>query len=200
MRRTLRGRAVWWLAMVLVAGCATKVERIDPEEVRDLSGRWNDTDSQLVSQAMVDDVLSRDWLAEFRRRHGQRPAVIVGAIRNRTDEHVSIDTFVNDIERELINSGKVTFVASREERKLIREERKDQDLHAREDTRKAMGRELGADFMLQGTISSIKDIEDNREVRYYQVDLTLISLTDNRKVWVGQKKIKKFVTRASLRP
>lgn len=199
-------RRKWWInaaalaVAIIVAGCATKVERIDPEEVRDLSGRWNDTDSQLVSEAMVGDVLSRPWIDEFQRRHGQRPAVIVGQIRNRTDEHINMDTFVNDIERELINSGTVTFVASREEREEIREERMDQDLHAREDTRKAMGRELGADFMLQGTISSIRDIEDNEEVRYYQVDLTLISLADNRKVWVGQKKIKKFITRASLRP
>jgi hypothetical protein len=36
-------------------------------------------------------------------------------------------------------------------------------------------------------------------VRYYQVDLNLISLADNRKVWQGQKKIKKLVERSNLR-
>ena len=48
------------------------------------------------------------------------------------------DTFVADVERALINSGRVEFVASRAERSDVRAERKDQDIHAREDTRKAM--------------------------------------------------------------
>ena len=108
-------------------------------------------------------------------------------------------TFVSDIQRALINSGKVEFVAARDERDELRDERLDQDLHAREDTRKAMGRELGADYMLQGNINTILDVEGRQQVRYYQVDLTLTSLTDNRIVWIGQKKIKKFVTRPRLR-
>lgn len=132
--------------------------------------------------------------------HKSRPAVIVGEIRNLSHEHINVNTFVGDIERALINSGKVDFVASSEEREEIREERKDQDVHAREDTRKAMGMEIGADFMLKGSINSILDAEGKRQVRYYQIDLNLISLADNRVTWIGQKKIKKFVTKASLRP
>ena len=99
----------------------------------------------------------------------------------------------------MINYGEVDFVASRDERSDIREERKDQDLHSREDTRKAMGQEIGADFMLKGTINTIIDALKKTQVRYYQVDLTLISLANNRKVWVGQKKIKKLVEGSELR-
>jgi hypothetical protein len=62
-----------------------------------------------------------------------------------------------------------------------------------------MGQELGADFMLQGTINTIVDVSGTTQVRYYQVDMTLVSLADNRKVWVGQKKIKKLVKRSKLR-
>jgi hypothetical protein len=149
---------------------------------------------------MIADVLAHPWLGDYSRSHNNRPAVIVGEIQNLSHEHINMNTFVGDIERALINSGKVDFVASRVEREEIREERQDQDLHAREDTRKAMGMEIGADFMLKGTINTILDVEGKRQVRFYQVDLTLISLADNRKIWVGQKKIKKFVTKASLRP
>lgn len=180
-------------------GCSTSVERISTEEVVDLSGSWNDTDSRLVSEEMIQDVLSRPWLNEFRAREGHRPAVIVGEVRNLSHEHINVNTFVGDMERELINSGRVEFVASRDERGEIREERKDQELHARDDTRNPMGREVGADFMLKGTINSILDVEGKKQVRYYQVDLTLIDMTDNRKVWVGQKKIKKLVKQSSLR-
>jgi len=62
-----------------------------------------------------------------------------------------------------------------------------------------MGQELGADFMLKGTINTIIDMESSTQLRYYQVDLNLISLRDNRIVWVGQKKIKKLVKNSKLR-
>ena len=188
------------LAAALATGCATRVERIDVEETRDLSGNWNDTDSRLVSEEMIRDVLSRPWIGDFRQTEGAKPTVIVGEVRNLSHEHINVNTFVNDLARELINSGQVNFVASRIEREEIREERQDQARHATEESRKAMGRELGADFMLQGSINTILDVEGRRQVRYYQVDLDLISLADNRKVWIGQKKIKKFVVRAGVRP
>lgn len=187
------------LIVLVLAGCATQVERIGTEEVRDLSGRWNDTDSRLVSEEIIGDVLDHPWLRQFTREQQRKPVVIVGEVLNLSHEHINVNTFVDDIERALINSGKVTAVASSQERGEIREERKDQDLNAREDTRKAMGQEVGADYMLKGTINSIMDTEGKRQVRFYQIDLTLISLADNTKVWVGQKKIKKFVKKASLR-
>lgn len=193
--------ASWALLAVLalVAACGTKVERIEPDEVRDLSGQWNDTDSRLVSEEMIADVLNRPWVNEFQGSHNARPAVIVGEIRNLSHEHINTGTFVADMERALINSGRVDFVASKVERGEIRQERSDQEIHAREDTRKEMGQELGADFMLQGSINTIVDQEGKEAVKFYQVDLTLISLADNRKVWVGQKKVKKYVKKGALR-
>jgi uncharacterized protein (TIGR02722 family) len=185
--------------LLLLAGCGTSVERIESDEVKDLSGAWNDTDSRLVSEEMIQDVLARDWLPEFTRANKKQPAVIVGEVLNLSHEHLNVSTFTADMERALINSGKVQFVASKNERGEVREERKDQDLNAAEATRKAAGQEYGADYMLKGTINTIIDTSGSSQVRYYQVDLTLISLKDNVKAWVGQKKIKKLVKRGNLR-
>jgi hypothetical protein len=149
---------------------------------------------------MIRDSLSRPWLQEWGAARGsKRPALIVGEVRNLSHEHINVNTFTLDVERALINSGKIDFVATKDERKGIREERKDQDINAREDTRNAMGRELGADFMMTGTINTIVDPNGDTQVLFYQVNMTLISLVDNRKVWVGQKEIKKLVTRSKLR-
>lgn len=185
--------------LAALGACSTKVTRMDAAEVKDLSGAWNDTDSQQVSAEMIQDALNRAWLPEFSVLQKRQPAVIVGEVRNLSHEHINVNTFVADMERALINSGKVQFVASATERQEIRGERKDQDLNASEATRKAMGQEKGADFMLQGTINTIIDASGRTQLRYYQVDLTLISLADNSKVWVGQKKIKKLVERSNLR-
>jgi len=203
MRPTLlNGRLTVLAALVLVlatAGCSTAVTRMEAGEVKDLSGAWNDTDSQQVSEEMIKDVLDRPWLGEFTRTQKRQPAVIVGEVSNLSHEHINVNTFVADMERALINADKVQFVASSTERQEIRDERKDQDLNASEATRKLMGLEKGADFMLKGTINTIIDASGKTQLRYYQVDLTLISLVDNRKVWVGQKKIKKLVERSNLR-
>ncbi len=195
-----RGRFVSLLLIIgLVAGCSTQVARVAVDETHDLSGNWNDVDSRLVSREMIDDALDRRWFARFMDEHGRPPAVIVGEIRNLSHEHINVRTFVADIERALINSGKVEFVASAEERGEIRAERRDQDLNASEQTRHPAGREFGADFMLKGQINTIFDREGRTTVKYYQVDLELISMADNRKVWIGQKKIKKIVEKPLLR-
>jgi len=193
---------IYWaviLSSLLVAGCGTKVTRIDVDETVDLSGAWNDTDSRLVAEEMIADALSQPWTLNFASQSGRAPVVIVGTVRNFSHEHINMNTFVADMERALVNSGRVVFVASSDERGEIREERTDQDLNASEETRNEAGQETGADFMLKGQINTIIDVEGDKQVRYYQVDLTMISLADNRKVWLGQKKIKKLVENAKVR-
>jgi penicillin-binding protein activator len=190
----------WWMVLavgLILAGCASvKVDRMDVDETVDLSGRWNDTDSRLVSEEMIGDVLSRPWIDNYRAGKGKDPVVIVGSIRNRSDEHINTQTFVKDLERALINTGEVEFVAGSGERGEIREERKDQAAHASEATAKEEGEEIGADFMLQGSINTISDRVEGKEVKYFQVNLELIEVQSHRKVWIGEKKIKKLVKRS----
>ncbi len=183
----------------LLAGCNPTVTRVESDTVTDLSGKWNDTDSRLVAEEMIQDVLSRGWLSKFNRSHGKAPTVIVGTVRNLSHEHINTRTFIADMERELINSGEVEFVASAQDRKEVRSEVKDQDLNASEESRKSMGNEVGADFMLQGSINTIVDAVSGEQARFYQIDLTLIELGTNRKVWVGQKKIKKTIEKGGFR-
>ena len=195
----ISSKAALLVISLSLGACSTAVTRMDTAEVKDLSGAWNDTDSQMVAAEMMQDVLSRDWLVEYRADKKRKPAVIVGDVRNLSHEHIAVSPFVQEIQRNLINSGKVRFVASATERQEVREERTDQDINATEETRKAMGKEKGADYMLKGTINTIIDANGKDQLRYYQVNLTLISLVDNEIVWNGEKKIKKFVARSNLR-
>ncbi len=185
------------VAAATTPGCKTKVERVGVEETIDLSGRWNDTDSQLVSAEMVGDLASRPWIEEFTSKNGRKPVVIVGTIRNKSSEHIETETFTKDLERELINSGRLKFVANSVERGELRQERKEQQIWSREETQKRLAAETGADFMLQGSIKTIVDQEGKEQVIFYQVDLEMIQLESNEKVWIGSKKIKKFIKRPS---
>jgi penicillin-binding protein activator len=187
------------LATLLIAGCGGSgktVQRVDADSTVDLSGDWNDTDSRLVAEEMIKDVLNRPWLSNYQVTNKKEPDVIVGTVRNRTSEHIATLSFVKNLERELLNSGKVSFVANKEERTEIREERADQQENASAETMKKFQQETGADFMLRGDITSIIDKEGGNSVKFYQVNLELVNIETNKKVWSGEKKIKKLVSQS----
>ncbi len=188
-------------ALVGFSGCATRtVSRIDPGTQVDLSGNWNDTDSKLVSEEMISDCLKSAWLVKFAKKSDKNPTLIAGCILNKSMEHIPTDVFLMDIERAMINSGSVEVVASNVERGEVREEKADQQANASPETLKKMGVEQGADFMLIGQINQINDTEDGQQLKYYQTDLTLVNIETNVKVWVGQKKIKKFIGQGKFAP
>ena len=183
---------------LMLAGCGgIKVKRVDVKEKIDVSGQWNDTDSQMVSQEMIEDCVNRIWLTQFVTKNNRQPVVIVGSIVNRSQEHINAQVFIKDLERSLINSAKVKFVASSDERLQVRDERENQQIGlTRKETMKKIGDETGADFMLIGDINAVKDEVDKRYVILYQTNLDLIDLQTNETVWIGQKMIKKEVTRS----
>ena len=187
--------------VVFVNGCGKNVEvaRVDSGKEIALTDKWNDEDSRLVSEEMINDMLSYPWISQFNQRFpGKEPLVTVQRVRNKSHEHIAVDTFVNDIKRAVIRSGKAGFIATLEERQDTRAELADQDMNASADSRMEMGEEDGANFALSGTINSIVDQLDNQRVTYYQVDLKLINLQTAREVWNGSKKIKKFMERKSF--
>lgn len=181
----------------LACGSSRQVTRLDTNQVTDLSGSWNDTDARLVAEEMVKDALSRPWLTDFNRAAGKKPVVTVGTIRNVTSEHINMETFSTDFERELINSGQVKFVASKEDRPEIRDERQDQQEFASAETVKKLRNETGADFVLLGSVKDIVDEIEGAKTVFYQTDFQLINVESMEKVWIGTKKIKKGISEGS---
>ncbi len=179
-----------------ITGCQLrKVTRVESAQVIDLSGRWNDTDARLTAEAMIQDCLNARWLEDFNRTAGRKPVVVVGFVKNKTSEHIDAEPFLKDLERAFITSGQVRLVQGGEKREAIRAERADQQDFASPETIKKWGKEVGADFILQGTISSIIDTYNNERVNFYQVNLELTNLETNEIVWIGDKKIKKYVNK-----
>lgn len=184
---------IYFLCIVFVWGCNKNVSRIDSDQQVDLSGRWNDTDSRLVSEEMVQDALTRNWLSDYTEDKGQRPTIIIGTVKNKTSEHISSETFINDIEREILNSNRARIVQAGQAREELRDERGDQQDYASLATMKKWGQERGADFIMQGTINSITDSNRRQKLIFYQVDMELTDLETNEKVWIGSKRIRKVV-------
>ena len=187
---------VFALVLLALSACGgKKVQRVSASTVTDLSGRWNDTDSQEVSKAVISDCLAQPWLNTWENAHpDKKPVVIVGRIMNKASERIDVETFVKDMQRALINSQKVRFVSSRTEREGVRDERKDQQQgYTSDKTRAQLGEEIGADFIVQGTINTILDEQGGTRAVYYQVNVELHNVTTNEIVWIGQKEIKKII-------
>jgi penicillin-binding protein activator len=185
------------LAAVLVMGsvsCNRKVTRISEKEEVDLSGRWNNTDSRLTAEEIIKECQSGKWIANHLEKNpGKKPVVIVGFVKNKSHEHIDAETFMLDLEKSFVNQGQVKLVQGGDKRNEIRAERADQQDNASESTMKKFGLEMGADYMLQGDINSIVDSYKNKKVVYYQINLQLTDLQSNEVVWIGDKKITKYV-------
>ncbi len=190
------------LVTLIAVGCggpSKTVKRLDTETVTDVSGRWNDTDARLVAEEMISDCVARNWITEHAAKTGEKPVVTVGTIRNMSNEHIDTETFTADFERELTNSGKITFVAGRDLRQEIREERFEQQEFASKETMKKIRNETGADYILMGAIKTIVDEAEGIRVVFYQTDLEMINIESMEKVWIGTKKIKKEISQSDTK-
>ena len=189
------------VASLSLSGCfgGTSVTREDPNTVRDLSGNWNATDSREVAEAMIPQILGGAWISEhLAANDSAKPVVKVYqvVIRNQTDEYIDPSIFTDQIAGDLINSRQVRVVRASGEEEAIRRERRDQDVHASADTRNESFQELGADYLLHGSIKTQNDREGRASQRFYDITLVLEDVTTGERVWQGSHRHSKFVERS----
>lgn len=185
-----------FVLLVITACGGREVTRTETDTVTDLSGYWNDTDARIVADSIVDQCLHGRWF-DTRSREDSRvrelPVIVVGGVRNQSTEHINVDVFMSEIERSLLNSGRFQIAAGGRERDEVRGERRDQSIFASPETAAEFGREVGADYVMTGTVNSIEDQEDDTRVIFYQVNIELIDVETALKVWMGSAEIKKVI-------
>ena len=182
------------ISTLTLGSCAKRtVTRVAPDKVIDLSGRWNETDARLASETLTNQALGGDWLGNFTNEKQKKPVVIVGMVRNNSHEHMDTEIFTKDMERAFIKSSMIRLVSAGEKRTELRGERADQQDFSSAETMKKFGREMGADFMMQGTVKSIVDGYGKEKTTFWQIDLELTNIETNEIVWIGDYKGKKYI-------
>lgn len=189
------------VSAIILSSCATTgVSRLDESYDEDLSGYWNDTDIRMVSENLVNECLSAPWIIDYlMKSNNVKPNVIVGNIQNRSSEHMDTTIISKKFEMALVNSGKVTTVADFNFKDDFRKEKLDQQYNASSETAAELGEEIGAAFMLQGSVKFNIDQTTKTAIRTYYVDMELINIESGQKVWLGQDTVKKKVSKSSYR-
>jgi penicillin-binding protein activator len=190
--------AVVLCVLLLLSSCeTTKVKRVAAGTQKELSGYWNAVDVKIVCETLIKDCLSSARVnQEIKARGNKKPVVIVGRFKNASDEQIDTEIITSIMENAIFNSGKLDFVAGGDTRADLRAERQDQQGNASEATTAALGKEIGADFMMTGSVRTIVDRAGNRSVRTYFVTAELTNIETNARMWIGQdNSITKEITR-----
>jgi len=188
-------RVYLFLLLLTLSGACNQrtVARVDPQTQVDLSGRWNDSDSRMVADRMVADLLGSERFKEYATSKGRKPAIIVGQVRNRTSEHIDANAYIKKFELAIFNSGIAELIESGDFRDKLRVERANQQDFASPETMKRAGEETGADLMLFGEMTSETDVYQKDRVVNYVTTLFLTDMETNKRVWYGQHEIKKKI-------
>jgi uncharacterized protein (TIGR02722 family) len=172
-------------------------EYSDPAKAEIVDDKWNETDARKTAEHMIKGMLEKPWIANFTKSHdGAKPIVIVSDVENRTDEHLDVKQLTDYIQDELINSGKVRFV-NKEKRQQILDELKYQNSGAvNKATAKKTGKQLGADFFLNGNVTSSVHQMDEKKTVTYQTTLRLTNYETGEDEWSTKYEIKKTFKRS----
>ena len=190
-----------FLSSLFFFSCSsTSVKRYDANEsVKDLSGYWNDNDVNLVCTSLIDSCIKSKRVANFKASRGRTPVVIIGTIKNKSVERIDTSILAKRFQNVIINDGTLEFVADSSQREELRAEKYDQAENAYE-TAKSIGNETAADFMLQGSVTTIVDTDGRQQVRTYQVDMQLVDLETNKIIWSDQNNdIKKYIKKSAVK-
>ncbi|OAJ35288.1 penicillin-binding protein activator LpoB [Piscirickettsia salmonis] len=182
-------------ALLALAGCSQNISYQDPNAVSTTSIDFSSSDLQSISAKMVESLLTFPPIVELTAK--QRPVMTYGGISNQTDEHIDISGIKNTIATKLIASGKFRYVDMASVASLRKQlDYQHQSGMVDQKTAVAMGRQIGAQFILTGSLSSIRQSNSSETSLYYLFTLRLINIQTGIVEWQGQKQIRKLQKRS----
>ena len=187
------------LTLVIASGCANKsvVRYGDATAVETTDINFGSTDLQKVAAQMTDSLLLSPVVGTLTQN--TRPVIFIERLKNKTSEHIDTESITDSISTKLLRSGKFRFVdMGRVE--AAREQLKFQHDGGMVDPSKALqfGRQVGAQYMLYGNLSSIVKSNQDKSDVYYKFTLRLMDLESGLVDWADETEIRKTKTKASV--
>ena len=180
------------VALMLAAGCAKEQTRYgDARAVETLTNQFGSTDLQMMAESMARSMLQAPVIVA-----GNLPIVTVQEVRNRTSEYIDTRAITDSIRAELQKGGKVRFAvdAAAMDQQVEELRRQQSDLYAKEHAAQK-GQMVGAQYRMEGNITSIvKQVKNAKDV-YYKFNLQLWNVRNGLLEWSDETEIRKTTTR-----
>ena len=176
----------------LAAGCAQDTTRYgDARGVETVTNQFGSTDLQMIAESMARSMLQAPVIAS-----GNLPIVTVQEVRNKTSEYIDTRAITDSIRSELQKGGRVRFAVDATGMTQQTEEiKRQQGEHYARDHAVEKGQMVGAQYRMEGNITSIvKQVKDTKDV-YYKVNLQLWNIRNGLLEWSDEKEIRKTTTR-----
>ena len=178
-----------------LAGCSNSTPTIssgnvqygDSTAAETLTNQFGSTDMQTIAETMARS------LAQWAAGQSQRPLVTIADVKNRTDEYIDTQSITDSIRVQLLKSGTMRFATDiagmqNQTDELLRQTKT--GLY-QQDTAAKLGRMKGAQYRIEGSISSIVKQTDNVKDVYYSFSLIATSIEDGTIEWANEKDIRK---------
>src|SRR3954454_10786987 len=157
-------------AAALAAGCAhEKTSYGDARGVETVTNQFGSTDLQLIAESMARSMQTTSAIAS-----GNLPIVTVQGGKNKTSEDIDTRAITDSIRSELQKGGKVRFAVDAPGMTQQTEEikRQQSEYYAKENAVEK-GQMVGAQYRMEGNITSIvKEVKNTKDV-YYKSTLQL---------------------------
>jgi uncharacterized protein (TIGR02722 family) len=174
----------------------TKGKYVEPEEVNLLSDKFVESDLQTIADTLANSLLQSDLLSS---QSGQ-PAVIISLFTNATDEHIDILSLTNMIRTKLVKSKRFVFLNERLREEMAKEYEYQTSGYVNPETAKLKGWQIGADWLISGHITSIRQPVGKKEIVYYKTTMEVTDLTTSAILWADEIELKKAFKRKRVYP
>ncbi|MBO9491704.1 penicillin-binding protein activator LpoB [Endozoicomonas sp. G2_1] len=187
------------LAAAITSGCAQRsvVQYGDAQAVETTDINFGSTDLQKIANQMTDSLLVSPVIGNLTQNN--HPVVFVERIKNKTSEHIDTESITDSISTKVLRSGKFRFVDMTRVN-AVREQLNFQNEGGLVDPTKAVqfGRQVGAQYMLYGNLSSIVKSNQDKSDVYYKFTMRLMDLESGIIEWADETEIRKTRTKQSI--
>lgn len=178
-------------AAMFSTGCAmfrASTTELDVEQKKHMGSTYDYSDMKAISQGVVNELLASPFL----NNQPQPPIMMIPGVQNRTSRYVDTKSLTDKIRTSLIQSGKAQFVNEARREELLKEQGY-QAAHATAESQTAVGRQLGAKYMLTGSLIEMEDVSpkqvriSKQKVNYYKLTIEVTDLESGLIAWTTEK-------------
>ena len=174
-----------------VSGCSsTAVGYGDASAVETTTTEFGSTDLQMIAEKMVDSLLTFPPIVDVTSK--RRPVMFVDTIKNKTSEHIDTESVTDTISSRVLRSGKFRFVDMTKVASLKKQlDYQNESGMVSESSKMNIGRQIGAEYMMYGNLSSIVKRGGNTKDVYYKFTMKVMHVETGIIEWSDEKEIRK---------